>query len=160
MGVVAAAGCDCIGTVRQSGRCSCIAACVPRQRLQRLCSTHLRQKAGRSAASWRGAFDLPALPGGREEVLWSGSTGMDAGHIHQIAPVTQQLAKTVRQTLGTWCIRHNALPGKLVISRKRPYGLSPACIAGEDCDRSLRSSSATTGIGGYSANGLTAVLYC
>ena len=24
-------------------------------------------------------FDLPALPGGREEVLWSGSTGMDAG---------------------------------------------------------------------------------
>ena len=56
-----------------------IAACVPRQRLQRLCSTHLRQKAGRSAASWRGAFDLPALPGGREKVLWSGSTGMDAG---------------------------------------------------------------------------------
>ena len=56
-----------------------IAACVPRQRLQRLCSTDLRQKAGRSAASWCSAFDLPALPGGREEVLWSGSTGMDAG---------------------------------------------------------------------------------
>ena len=55
------------------------AAFVPRQRLQRLRSTHLRQQAGRSAASWRTAFDLPALPGGREEVLWSGSTGMDAG---------------------------------------------------------------------------------
>jgi len=37
------------------------------------------KQAGRSAASWRNAFDLPALPGGREEVLWSGSTGMDAG---------------------------------------------------------------------------------
>ena len=42
-------------------------------------STHLRQQAGRSAASGRSAFDLPALPGGRVEVLWSGSTGMDAG---------------------------------------------------------------------------------
>ena len=37
------------------------------------------KQAGRSAASGRSAFDLPALPGGREEVLRSGSTGMDAG---------------------------------------------------------------------------------
>ena len=37
------------------------------------------KQAGRSAASGCSAFDLPALPGGREEVLWSGSTGMDAG---------------------------------------------------------------------------------
>ena len=37
------------------------------------------EQAGRSAASGRSAFDLVALPGGREEVLWSGSTGMDAG---------------------------------------------------------------------------------
>ena len=37
------------------------------------------KQAGRSAASWRSAVDLPALPGGREEVLRSGSTGMDAG---------------------------------------------------------------------------------
>ena len=37
------------------------------------------KQAGRSAASRCSAFDLPALPGGREEVLWSGSTGMDAG---------------------------------------------------------------------------------
>ena len=37
------------------------------------------KQAGRSTASGRSAFDLPALPGGREEVLWSGSTGMDAG---------------------------------------------------------------------------------
>ena len=37
------------------------------------------EQAGRSAASGRSVFDLPALPGGREEVLWSGSTGMDAG---------------------------------------------------------------------------------
>jgi hypothetical protein len=44
------------------------------------CVAHTCAKqAGRSAASWRSAFDLPALPGGREEVLWSGSTGMDAG---------------------------------------------------------------------------------
>ena len=32
-----------------------------------------------TAASAVFDFDLPALPGGREEVLWSGSTGMDAG---------------------------------------------------------------------------------
>ena len=37
------------------------------------------EQAGRSAASWRSVFDLPALPGGREEVLRSGSTGMDTG---------------------------------------------------------------------------------
>ena len=37
------------------------------------------KQAGRSAASGCSAFDLPALPGGREEVLWSGPTGMDAG---------------------------------------------------------------------------------
>ena len=40
--------------------------------------TCAKRPAGRPP---RGAvfFDLPALPGGREEVLWSGSTGMDAG---------------------------------------------------------------------------------
>ena len=37
------------------------------------------KQAGRSAASGCSAFDLPALPEGREEVLWSGPTGMDAG---------------------------------------------------------------------------------
>ena len=37
------------------------------------------KQAGRSAASVRSAFDLPAPSGGREEVLRSGSTGMDAG---------------------------------------------------------------------------------
>lgn len=54
------------------------AAFVPRQRLQRLRSTREPNRpAGRPPR--RSAFDLPALPGGREEVLWSGSTGMDAG---------------------------------------------------------------------------------
>ena len=40
---------------------------------------HPTNQAGRSAASACSAFDLPAPSGGREEVLRSGSTGMDAG---------------------------------------------------------------------------------
>ena len=47
-------------------------------------------QAGRSAASAGSAFDLPAPSGGREKVLRSGSTGMDAGRavLGQGWPVT------------------------------------------------------------------------
>ena len=48
------------------------------QSIYRDCAVHAN-RTGRSAASGRSAFDLPAPSGGREEVMGSGSTGMDAG---------------------------------------------------------------------------------
>ena len=55
------------------------AAFVLRQRLQEITQHTPAKQAGRSAASAGFDFDLPRPPGGRMEVLRSGSTGMDAG---------------------------------------------------------------------------------